>query len=581
MSSAFLRRCQAPLHGLALLLLLLLAASVLAAASTELKISVRGLDDDAQRNLLAHLGSIDQRLATQELRLQRIVERALQDALRPLGYYDARFTLTHTDSSLRITVQPGDRLRFTEPRITIDEPAASLPAIRKLVREAPMQAGTPLAHAAFDDFREELLRSCRRHGFFDASYRHSQLLIDPQARTAVADLDIVCGSRYRFGEIRISGSRVDERLLLALAPFDTGDPFDRALLTRFENALRDTGYFREVGVRTNREEGHRASVTVLAEDMNTTRYQVGIGFSTDSSLRLRFNRDTPRLNSRGHSLHIESELSTPRQTVEASYHIPHHHPLDDYVELVAGLRGKHVQDTKSIAATTGMRHVLKVLGDWSLDYGATVEFERFTVGAARQKDVTYLMPGISISRTRLAPGVDPLSGTSWFASLEFSEPTLGSPTEFVRLRARGKWLFGLGDDNTTVLTRAELGSILTHDFTAIPAALRFAAGGDNSVRGFDFESLGPRDASGQLIGGRHLAVGSIEVSRRILPHWRLAVFTDAGGAFRSGREEFHQSVGAGVRWLSPVGQIRVDLAFPIDDSRYSGFRLHVSMGPPL
>lgn len=565
----------------ALLLALLLVSGAVAAANDQLKISVRGLDQEARRNVLAHLGSIDARLADQQPRLHRVVERALRAALRPLGYYEATFTLERGDGVLRIVVQRGQRVLFAAPRIVVDEPAASLAAIRKLVQATPIRAGKPLSHAVFDDFREELLRACRRYGFFDSAYRRSELRIDPAAHSAVADLEIACGRRYRFGEIRVSGSRVNDDLLLALAPFATGEPFDNTLVTRFERALRDTGYFREIALRVDPGEDARVAVTVLAEDVNTTRYEIGAGFSTDSSLRLRFNRDTPRVNARGHALRIESELSDPRQSVEASYRIPHHHPLDDYFELIGGLRGTHVQDTKTVVVTSGLRHVLKVFDDWSLNYGSTLELERFTVGAARQKDAAYLLPGISISRTRVDSGIDPLRGTSWFASLDFSDPALGSPTDFLRLRARGKWLFGLADDNTTILGRVEVGTLFTHDFTAIPASLRFAAGGDNSVRGFDFESLGPRDASGQLTGGSRLAVGSVEISRRVLPRWRLAAFTDAGSAFRGGDEEFHQSVGAGIRWLSPVGQVRVDLAFPVNDSRHSGFRLHVSMGPPL
>lgn len=573
-------RCNGPLaRCLALLLALALTAG--AGAADKLKISVRGLDSEARRNVLAHLGEVDERLAAQEPRLHRVVERALHAALRPLGYYGAGFTLERVDATLRIVVQPGERVSFAAPRIVVDEPAASLAEIRQLVQAAPMRAGEPLSHARFDAFREELLRACRRYGFFDASYRRSELRIDPAALSAVAELDLACGARYRFGETRISGSRVEDDLLRALAPFADGDAFDNALVTGFDRALRDTGYFRDIGLRVDPGEEQRVAVTVLAEDMKTTRYDVGAGFSTDSSLRLRFNRDTPRVNSRGHALRIESELSGVRQTVEALYRIPHHHPLEDYFEVVAGLRGKQVQDTDTLLATSGLRHALQLFDDWSYSYGATLELERFTVGSARQKDVAYLLPSTTISRTRIDSGIDPLHGSSWFAALDSSHATLGSPADFVRLRGRGKWLTALPNDNTTVLTRLELGSTFTRAFAALPASLRFAAGGDNSVRGFDFESLGPRDAGGELSGGRYLAVGSIEVSHRVRPHWRVAAFTDAGSAFYTGHEEFHQSVGAGIRWLSPFGQIRVDLAVPVHDSRQSGFRIHVSMGPPL
>lgn len=569
-----------PAHRLLCAWLLLLLSSG-AAVADPVKITVRGLDAVARDNLLLHLGTIDERLAVQAARLERTVEHALRDALEPLGYYGATFQLEHANRTVRISVQPGERVLFGEPRIVLDEPAASLRAIRDFIRAAPIRAGEPALHPVFDDFREELLRTCRRYGFFDAVYRHSQLRVDPAALRADAELELDCGTRYRFGETRISGSRVNDELLRALAPFAPDDTFDNALVTRFERALHDTGYFREIRLRVEPGSDQRVAVAVLVEDLDKTRYEFGIGFSTDSSLRLRFNRDTPLLNARGHALRIESELAEPRQTVELRYRIPHHHPLDDYFEIVGGLRGTRVHDTVSLTMSAGARHVLTLDDDWTWTYGATVESERYTVGSAHERDVTYLLPGTSISRTRIDPGIDPLHGSSWFAAVDFSDRWLGSETDFVRLRARAKFLTALPDDNTTLLGRIELGSLFTGRFTATPASLRFAAGGDNSVRGFDFESLGPRDASGQLTGGRHLVVGSIEVSRRILPRWRIAAFTDAGNAFHDRDDEFHQSVGAGVRWLSPVGQIRVDLAVPVHDSRKSGFRIHISMGPPL
>lgn len=569
--------------GLLALALLLTIAGVRPAPclADALEVSVRGLDREAQQNLLAHLGPVDAALAAEEGRLQRVLRRAVQDALQPLGYYGAQFSTSRAGDELRIDVQPGPRILFSAPQIQVDEPAASLPEIRALLASPPVAAGAPLLHANYDRFRDELLRSCRRLGFFDARYRASRLLIDPAARTAEARLDLACGARHAFGSVEISGTRVEHSLLEALAPFRPGDPFDGELLRRFERRLRDTGYFRELAVGTVPGGEGRARVTVLAQDVDTSRYEVGAGFSTDSRLRLRFNRDTPLLNPQGHSLRIDSELSEPRQTVEALYRIPHHDPLDDVLEFTGGLQGKQVQDTDTLTASTGVRHALKVFGDWSYAYGASAEFERYTIASEDQKRALYLLPATSISRTRIAPGVDPLHGSAWSTGIDFSDQAVGSPADFLRWRGSGKWLTALPDDNTTVLARLELGAILTGDFSQMPASLRFYAGGDNSIRGYDYESLGPRDSQGKLTGGRYLAVGSVEVSRRVRPDWRLAVFTDGGSAFEEDDDRMYQSVGIGVRWLSPIGQVRVDLAMPVRDRENSGFKLHVSMGPPL
>jgi translocation and assembly module TamA len=571
-----------PRQGLtvgAMLLLLALLSGVCHGA--ELKLSVSGLGRETRQNLLAHLGSVDSSMLEQPARLERLVQSAIDDALQPFGYHEASFTLASKNGALQIAVTPGPRVRLGEPRISVDEPAASVPEIAALLAKPPLLAGAAVSHARYDAFRDQLLRTCRRLGFFDARYRHSELRIDVANRTAEAWLDLESGPRYVFDETSISGTDVNPELLHVLAPFSTGDPFDNELVMRFERRLRDTGWFREMALTVQPGTDGRVLVTVLAEDMRSSHYDIGAGFSTDSALRLRFNRNTPLRNNDGHSLRIESEISEPRQNVEAVYRIPHHDPLDDILEFTAGLQGKNIQDTDTKTGTLGVRHALKIFGDWSHSYGISAELERYSLGSDSSKDVAYLMPALNLSRTRLARGIDPLNGTAFWAAVDFSDRAVGSPSDFMRWRGSAKWLFALPDANTTVLTRLEMGTIITDGFNSLPASLRFYAGGDNSIRGYDVESLGPRDSEGKLVGGRYLTVGSFEISRRVKPTWRVAAFIDGGGAFTEDHDKLYQSVGLGLRWLSPIGQIRVDLATPIQDRENSGFKLHISMGPPL
>ena len=118
------------------------------------------------------------------------------------------------------------------------------------------------------------------------------------------------------------------------------------------------------------------------------------------------------------------------------------------------------------------------------------------------------------------------------------------------------------------------------DVNKLPASQRFFAGGDNSVRGYQFESLGPTDESGEVIGGKHLVVGSIELDHRITDSWNAAVFYDIGNAINSVNDELFAGAGVGVRWKSPVGPVRFDFAWALDKTDEQ-FRLHVVIGPDL
>ena len=575
-----LTRPRCPLRVL-LAALLLVPVGLARASDKNLTLDIQGLDKPATHNLRLHIGELDPALATQMPRLERILRADIDDALQPFGWYAATFSVRQEKGRLVLRVDPGPRVLWVTPDIRVDAEALALPAVAELLRKTPFTPGSPLLHADYDALREELLQACRRAGFFKPRYRRAELRVDTVTRQAQAVLDLAAGPRTRFGEILLSGSQLDPALLGRLAPFRAGDWFDALQMARFEQRLRDTGYFSELVVRLKRSDTDVADIEVLARDVTESRYDVGAGFSTDSDLRLRFGRESPLMNARGDALSIDAELSRIRQSVETTWRIPHSDPLDDVFEITAGLQGKSIEDTESLTATSGIAHAMKVFGDWSYRYGISAELERYTVGSETQKDVAYLLPATSISRTTLAPGLDPSSGTSLWTSLDFSGTAAGAPADFVRWRGGAGLLRSLHDDRTRILARVEFGAIWTNAFNAIPASLRFYAGGDRSIRGYDYQTLSPRDADGKLLGGRYLAVGSVEISRRVLPKWRIAAFVDGGGAFTERNDDVYQSAGLGLRWLSPIGQIRFDVAVPVHDEENSGFKLHISMGPPL
>jgi translocation and assembly module TamA len=130
------------------------------------------------------------------------------------------------------------------------------------------------------------------------------------------------------------------------------------------------------------------------------------------------------------------------------------------------------------------------------------------------------------------------------------------------------------------LARARVGTTLKDELALLPASVRFFAGGDRSVRGYGFENLGPLDANGDVIGGSHLLETSIEIERLVRDQWAVAAFVDRGSAFSGSDPDFSTGVGLGLRWFSPVGPVRLDLAHPLDDADRN-LRIHISLGLDL
>jgi translocation and assembly module TamA len=223
----------------------------------------------------------------------------------------------------------------------------------------------------------------------------------------------------------------------------------------------------------------------------------------------------------------------------------------------------------SIGLQRGWRRTL------SLDY----LYEDFTVGS--QDDFARLLvPGVSWVRIKGDSRQFIYKGKRLEFRLEGASDALLSSTNYLQFYTTNKFIHGLSE-NWRLLARLELGASLADDVEDLPPSKRFYAGGDNSIRGFDFEALGPEDDDGEVIGGRYLTVGSLELERRLSGPWSVAAFIDGGNAYDSDyRAQAAYGAGLGVRWRSPVGPIRLDLAkgHYLEEREW---RIHVVLGPEL
>ena len=149
-----------------------------------------------------------------------------------------------------------------------------------------------------------------------------------------------------------------------------------------------------------------------------------------------------------------------------------------------------------------------------------------------------------------------------------------SDTSFIRLYGRHTQYFQAGGNGRLVL-RGEFGSVLAESRDGIPTDFLFRAGGDNSVRGYAYQSLG-RTLTGGVASVRYLATGSVEYNYFFDRDWGMALFVDAGNAADSpGALSPVFGYGVGARYRSPVGPVNLDLAYGEATSK---FRLHFSLG---
>jgi translocation and assembly module TamA len=185
-----------------------------------------------------------------------------------------------------------------------------------------------------------------------------------------------------------------------------------------------------------------------------------------------------------------------------------------------------------------------------------------------------------LTRTRSDDPAFPRSGYSVTAATRVAPANVLSRTRFAAIDARGKWILPAGE-RSRVLLRGNLGAMTVDDFDQLPPELRFFAGGDRSIRGFDYEAIGSQNDAGDVIGGTYVGVLSTEYERYFGNKWGAAVFVDAGDAFLGNDFDWNVGAGFGARLRSPVGVIRVDIAMPVKTELKKSVRLHIAIGPDL
>ena len=569
-------------------ILLLSAILALWGASLPVIAAVRidGVSAEIEANIRAHLRLDDEACDQEPVRIRHRFERApaqIRAALRPFGYYQPIIdpTLSQPEGECweaTFVVEPGEPVLIGAAEIDVLGEGATLPAFRAVIDEADLAPGTQLRHRAYDETRNRMLVAARELGFFDAELTARALEVDPAAQRAHIRLVLDTGPRYRFGELHINGQMLDEALLRRYVEYAEGAPFEQRWLRKLHNDLVRGDFFASVEVRAVPQEDRTADVFVNLQEGRRIRYGVGFGFGTDTGLVVRGDMVARRVNRGGHRLELDAELSRVRQNGTFNYRIPGRRPQNDWYSFYGGLNREDTDAVESIAWKMGVRenrfHTLR----WTSTPFLELVAERFRQDGEWNEKLA-LVPGYGISFLDANAADRPTRGIRLRAELAGASDVVLSDTSFVRLLLSGKTILPVSD-RARLIVRGEAGWMESGNFDKVPPTWRFFAGGDRSVRGYDYQSLGPTDEDGKSIGGSRLLTGSVEMDWRIRERWSGALFLDAGNVGEDNLlSDLPWSLGFGARWYSPVGPIRVDLAFPQQGD--NDFRLHISMGPDL
>lgn len=516
-------------------------------------------------------------------RLHRLAPEEIRQALQPFGYYepkiDAQLEKLAGVWQAAYRIVPGPPTTLEQVEIRVNGEGGQEPSVKEILASTEIVSGGRLDHRAYEQTKGQLSDALYNAGYIDAKFVQSEIKVYPPKQKADIFLIVDSGPRFQFGPVTVEQDILNPDFVDKFANFESGDRFDTSKLVDYQLALTDSNYFSEVEILAERENavGTEIPVLVKTEATKPRRYTAGLGFGTDTGPRVTAGAELRRINRRGHKVRFDLRASSIEQSFSSQYLVPIKNVATDNLAFTASASRNQVGDIDTNQYKLGTSINENWLG-FRRRLSLTLEQENFDIGDGTQTS-TLVIPGIQLSRKLADDPLFPRSGYSANLDIHGGVESPLTETTFLHtsISARSVWPL---TEQSRLLVRGELGAIQATTFSDLPPSQRFFAGGDQSVRGYAYQELSPKNSDDEAIGGQYLTVASIEADYLIYKNFGMATFLDVGNAGDEILTSLKKGVGIGLRYRSPVGMIRFDVARPLDDGADS-FRLHISIGADL
>ena len=547
---------------------------------------------------LVRLAQLSRAEVVSDSELSRLIEAA-PDQVRELaateGYFDTRVTIVRSPvaasgepEGVLLTLEPGAPARIGRVTLEVDGPlaqaaAAGDPAAQQLLaawRQAwRLRSGANFRNSDWSDAKSAALGFLRAAGYAAASWSGTALEVDPATRLARVFVVADSGPLFRRGPVAIEGlSRHDARTVLNLLAIPEGQPVTETGLLDAQDRLQKSGLFERIAVVLDADpaQADRARIVLTLAEASLHQLTTGVGVSANTGPRLTAQHIYRRVFGYPATSRNEFELARAAQTWRGELST---HPDEQLSRWVLGVKVDRLKGSDDVVLSQNLR-LGRAQDSPRIDRSSFAQLDRSSrrAGSARTESMALSLNSHWTWRDLDNP-ILPIEGRTLRVELGAgsARSSEGESGGFGRVYARGT-LYQPLPSQWYAQARLELGQVLVPPSLQVPEALRFRAGGDDSVRGYAYRSLGPVTA-GTIGSGNSLLTASVEVARpftQAMPTLWGAFFVDAGQAadkFSALRPAV--GTGVGMRWRSPVGPLKLDIARGLDVQQW---RLHFSIG---
>ena len=426
-----------------------------------------------------------------------------------------------------------------------------------------------------------------------------QVQVYPHKKSAVVLLRVELGPRVLFGPLEVEGNEdIDEDYILKVKTFVRGQPFSSKVLEQTQSALLDTGFFSAVNPEPMYDEikDNQVPIRLQVTERDAHSVRLGLGWGTEDLLRLRILQVNRNMFGWHETFTIEGKLSAIYQGIVGRIKIPFVFNLNTNLLLSGGLQQENNEayENRRLFFSPILEYLLA--GKWRFFVGYNIEVDHLldlkaNVPNPEEEKRDHYISSVPFGFTYDGRNsvLNPTKGTFFRLDVEVASDAIGSNVEFLRPVADLRHIIPLEDffgwKRWYLASRAKGGVAYALPGTdRIPLVRRFFPGGPNSVRGYPYQRLGPLDESGKPLGGEAFVEGSVELRFPLVGELGGVLFVDAGNAYESLDTEIGSlrfTAGAGLRYHTPVGPLRLDFGYQLNppaDEPFSRYEVYLSVG---
>lgn len=564
-----------------LLLILCLLLSGWAAAADKLAVVINGISGDPLENVKTSLDNQKKQIILPMTRIgvrnfYHKAPREITEALQPYGYFSPKITrsLTKTGNqwTATFTISLGRPVIIEQTDINILGPGRHDDAFEKLKQRLKINPGEVLNTDEYEKAKQFLYDLAATRGYFNGKIIENKIYINLVTYKARIVIDFDTGRRYLFGKTLFSDTPFSPKFLNRFLRYQKGEPYEYAKIERTQQDFIDSNYFSVAIIKPVIKDKGAHSVPIKVQLTPRKRYAIalGLGYGTDTGIRATAGFDVRRVNRYGHQFKSLIQASEQNSFVSASYLIPGRHPASDVWAFTTGYADFNQPTGKGTSFKAEASYTTS-FNKWRQTAALTFVNEHYTIVNLPTTDATLLYPNLSWSYLSTHDKLHPKNGFSFNGTLGGS-PEFGlSKAGFIQARVDTRFLMTFFN-STRILLSASLGRTEINQINNLPFSLQFFAGGARSIRGYNFNQIGP---------GKNLFVGSVEVQQRIKGDFYLVGFFDAGNVTNdSPFSSLYEGVGPGIAWLSPVGIFEITVANAITLPNRP-WLIQFTMGPSL